>query len=275
MRTSLTAVAVLGLGVWLAGCAGSNAPGGGDLDGGDDDSMDGGAPDGFVFVDAAVPADAAPRLPFGEACTSPNQCDSDICVFSGVGGVCSQLCNPPDCPDGFGCYAVLGGVDPGVVSEICVPDSNRLCSPCNDSSECSGASQDLCVADADGLKSCARDCSTIACPSGYTCSDVSVGGTAFRQCLPSSGACDCDASTQGGTKACTIDTPFGACVGSKSCAGASGWGSCQPPSSTDVPDGSFEDENCDGIDGDVTKGIFVATSGADDSGAASPSRPPA
>jgi hypothetical protein len=265
MRTSLTAVALLGLGMWIAGGCASSTPGG-DLDGGDDDGalFDAG-PDAFVFVDAAILPDGAPGAGFGEACTNRDECDSNICVFSGVGGVCSMLCNPPDCPDGYGCFSVLGGVDPGVVAQICVPDSDRLCSPCSDSSECATAAQDLCVADADGAKWCARDCSTISCPSGYTCSDVTVGAASFKQCLPSSGACDCDDSTQGGTKTCMIATPFGTCLGAKTCAGASGWGACQPPSATDVPDGNFADENCDGIDGDVSKGIFVATTGSDDS----------
>ena len=261
MRTGLTRVAVL-FGLCSVGCASSNGPAG-DADGGlgSDGAIVDSGPDP-TFIDADL-TDAAPRLGFGEPCTSRDQCESRICVFSGISGVCSQVCNPPDCPVGYGCYSVLGGIEPGQLAEICVPESDQLCSPCTDSSECATAAQDLCVADADGLKWCARDCSAISCPGGYTCSDVHVGASTFRQCLPTSGACDCDATSQGSVKACMIPTPFGMCLGSKTCNGAAGWAMCAPPSSLDVPDGNFADENCDGIDGDMQKGIFVATTGDD------------
>ena len=41
-----------------------------------------------------------------------------------------------------------------------------------------------------------------------------------------------------------------------------GWSVCEPPSPTDDPDGNYTDDNCDGIDGDITKGIFVSGAGA-------------
>ena len=37
--------------------------------------------------------------------------------------------------------------------------------------------------------------------------------------------------------------------------------SCQPPATADDPDGTYTDANCDGIDGDVTRGVFVAGGG--------------
>src|SRR5690606_27162794 len=40
---------------------------------------------------------------------------------------------------------------------------------------------------------------------------------------------------------------------------------CSVTSSTDDPDDDFEDENCDGIDGDLTKAVFVSPSGSDSS----------
>ncbi len=53
------------------------------------------------------------------------------------------------------------------------------------------------------------------------------------------------------------------CSGTKTCKGATGWGKCKAGSTADIPDGKYKDENCDGIDGELTKGIFVATSGSD------------
>ena len=32
-----------------------------------------------------------------------------------------------------------------------------------------------------------------------------------------------------------------------------------PPATSDVPDGNYADDNCDGIDGDLDDGVFVAT----------------
>jgi hypothetical protein len=247
----------------LGGCAGGAASGGEDASVG----VEADAPmaiDARIVIDADL-TDAPPKKGFGETCVSKAECESSICVFSGLSGVCSAVCNPPDCPAGFGCYSVLGGIDPGVVSEICVPENDQLCSPCTDSTECSGASQDLCLADADGQKYCARDCTAVSCPSGYSCSTVTVGTNSYKQCLPTSGACDCKAGGMtGATKPCAIPTPFGMCTGAKTCGGTTGWGQCQPPSMTDVPDGAYADENCDGIDGTYATGIFVAADGLDD-----------
>ena len=48
-------------------------------------------------------------------------------------------------------------------------------------------------------------------------------------------------------------------------AASTGWGACQPPSPNDVPDPGYVDSNCDGIDGDASKGIFVAGGGTNSS----------
>jgi hypothetical protein len=250
----------------LAGCASADTPGsdGDPSDENDSDPIDGGSGfvDSAVVADAMV-ADASPLKDFGEMCGDRAECESDICVFSGAEGVCSRLC-PPECPKGYGCYAVLGGVEPGVVSMICVPDTDQLCTACGVSSECGVVAQNLCVADADQNSFCARDCSTISCPAGYTCEDVVEGDTTFRQCLPASGYCDCGADQVGTEKDCSIATPFGMCLGAKQCLGASGWGTCAPPSPSDTPDGDYIDDNCDGIDGTYAAGIFVSTvQGAD------------
>src|SRR5439155_9453984 len=91
---------------------------------------------------------------------------------------------------------------------------------------------------------------------------VSDMGT-FKQCVPTSGSCDCDASKAGTMINCPITTPFGTCTGTRTCNGAAGWSmTCAPPSANDAPDDNYKDDNCDGIDGDVTKGIFVATTPA-------------
>ena len=213
--------------------------------------------------DAQVVIDSvdAPNKGFGEPCTDGDQCASDICILVSTGGICSDLCG--DCPDGYGCFGVLGAIDPNQVSYVCVPITSQLCSPCQADTECTQIGMDKCLTQATGRSYCARECSTVSCPSGYDCVDQSINGTIYKECVPHSGACDCNTAMQNGaTDACTIMTPLGtACAGTSTCGGTAGWGTCQPPSQIDAPDASYGDENCDGIDGDITKAIFVAGGG--------------
>ncbi len=215
-------------------------------------------------LDAGVDAPTdAPRKGFGAPCLDKDECESEICLHVGTGGRCTQVCSGGDCPESWGCFGVIGAIEPGTVDEVCVPVTEQLCSPCAMDAECTQIGADRCLSYPDGKQFCGRDCSTVGCPTGFACTDLTIGGLATKQCVPTSGACDCDASNMGATEACTIMTPFmTACAGTRTCAGATGWGSCAPPAMTDSPDGSYQDANCDGIDGEVTRGIFVAGAGA-------------
>jgi hypothetical protein len=214
-------------------------------------------------VDAGLPGEAsvdgAPKRGFGEECTDRDQCESDLCVHVGTSGVCTMTCG--ECPDGWGCLGVTGVDIDGQVTFVCVPESNQLCTPCTQHSECSYVGMDLCVAYDDGDKYCSRSCETVTCPTGYDCETINVGGTNYEQCMPASGACDCSATNPGQMQPCNIVTPFGVCIGAQTCGGASGWGACEPPSPVDDPDAGYEDSNCDGIDGDMERAIFVAGGG--------------
>ncbi len=208
--------------------------------------------------------DAAPGLGFGEPCTDRSQCESNICIVVGIGGRCSDLCQGGDCPEGFGCLGVLDSVEVGQVDEVCVPISDQICSPCTAHSECTLIGMDLCIADPDGDSYCSRDCSAVSCPTGYACETVDIGGGDFEQCVPTSGWCDCTADVMPGPETCQIMTPFATlCTGARTCLGATGWSGCGPLTPDDDPDGSFIDADCDGIDGDVGRGIFVSTLGID------------
>jgi hypothetical protein len=217
--------------------------------------------DAGVTVDA-IPIDAVPGKAFGEPCLGNSECESDVCIFVGTGGRCTRLCND-DCPTEWGCFGVIDVIDPGQVDNVCVPVVDQLCSPCTGDGECTQIGMDRCLTYPDGDQYCSRDCRTVNCPTGYACTDMVIGGTAVKQCVPNSGACDCSAANMGMMESCSIMTPFGTtCAGMRTCQGATGWGGCQPPATTDDPDGSYQDANCDGIDGDVTRGIFVAGGGA-------------
>ncbi|HUH01855.1 MAG TPA: hypothetical protein VML75_07650, partial [Kofleriaceae bacterium] len=88
-------------------------------------------PDGSVNVDGGDPLadagpdidagpDAAPRAGFGEPCLDKSDCQSNICMFVNTGGICTELCVGGSCPPEFGCFGVLGVIDPGSVSDVCV-----------------------------------------------------------------------------------------------------------------------------------------------------------
>ncbi len=218
-----------------------------------------------VDVDAGTvdaPIDAALKG-FGEPCLDKHECASDICILVGTGGRCTTTCSGGDCPSDWGCFGVIGAIEPGNVDEVCVPVTDQLCSPCAMDSECTQIGVDRCLPYPDDKHFCGRDCRTVGCPTGFACNDMVIAGMQTRQCVPTSGACDCQAANQGMTEGCTIMTPFQtACAGTRTCGGGAGWGTCAPPSTTDIPDGMFADANCDGIDGDVSRGIFVAGGGA-------------
>jgi hypothetical protein len=250
----------------LFGCASADVPshcGGGSCDlstgvGGNGEDVD------MAELPLPMPDLANGLAGFGDSCNDNKDCKSGICISTGTGGVCTDVCANMPCPPGYGCLGVTGQIDPGTVTYICVPNSKQLCTPCANDGECSVGGHDLCLPTPVGGHFCGRDCSKISCPSGFDCKDVAVGDMGnFKQCVPTSGSCDCDASKAGMMVACDITTPFGTCKGTRTCNGASGWSTtCAPPSGTDVPDDNYTDDNCDGIDGDVTKGIFVAKAAA-------------
>jgi hypothetical protein len=215
-------------------------------------------------VDAAIAVDAGPDGPplhgFGEPCGDRHDCDSNLCILVGTSGSCTKLCG--DCPDGWGCVGVVGVDVDGQTSFVCVPSSTQLCTTCTQDTECTLIGMDKCVTYPDGDKYCSQDCSTVGCPTGYGCQTVDIGGASFRQCIPSSGACDCTAANPGAMQPCNIMTPFNVCLGAETCGGATGWSTCAPPSATDDPDDGFVDSNCDGIDGDIARAIFVSGAGA-------------
>jgi len=241
----------------VSACASSApAPTGKDIGAGGVDLSDTGGQ-----IDLGIPDLVMPDMKkggFGDPCTDPSQCETNICILTGKGGVCTDFCPAIGCPAMWGCYDVLGAIDPGQTSRVCVPETNVLCTPCSTNTECGAPSGvDKCLTYPSG-KFCGRDCSRISCPPTYTCQNVDDGtGTMTQQCVPSNNACDCNASSSGRMIACTINTPNGACTGMQTCMGAGGWGSCMPPSSTDKPDLNLKDDNCDGIDGTEANAIFV------------------
>ncbi|MGE3765063.1 MAG: hypothetical protein AB7L94_22580 [Kofleriaceae bacterium] len=217
-----------------------------------------------AMPEADAPIDAPPGHEFGEPCTDNDDCESLLCILVGTSGQCTRTCSN-DCPQGYGCVGVDGIAIDGEITFVCVPQSSQLCTTCTMDSECTLIGMDKCVTYPDGDRACARDCSVVGCPTGFDCENVVIDNVNYKQCMASSGACDCTAANTGATQQCNITTPWNVCLGTQTCAGATGWETCAPPSATDDPDATYTDQNCDGIDGDMTKGIFVSGAGSNSS----------
>jgi hypothetical protein len=231
----------------------------------------------------------------GDFCTNARKCVSNKCAV--VGGV-------PACDDGIacttdGCDSVAGACTHTVDDRAC--PTGKFCDPksnCVDVLPCLGDGDTVCerlnddackgtfLCNATSLK-CERGpapsclapdaCTPTTCtgtPTKYTCgvgvgpdytSDVSNCGGCGKVCPPRTNATAVCASSAcaWGCNAGWVDlngdvsVPLG--TASNGC-------ECQKVSAIDKPDLGFVDENCDGIDGDVTKAIFVSLSGNDTTG---------
>ncbi|NUN14875.1 MAG: hypothetical protein HUU55_14700, partial [Myxococcales bacterium] len=185
---------------------------------------------------------------FGASCDSDDDCLSQKCVESYVGSVCSSLC-VDTCPPGWECAQ-----DPtaqGAVSYVCFPRYQKLCFPCLDNSDCVGGSNTgghKCVSFGPDGSFCGGDCSQSECPVGFSCTQVtdSLGSTS-RQCIPNSGECPCSAPAKANSAStsCYHETPFGKCMGTRTCTEL-GLTRCDALEPTfDECDG--RDNNCNGI----------------------------
>ena len=171
---------------------------------------------------------------FGAPCLSNTDCESGLCVEGVEGFICTTPCLE-DCPEGWVCRGILVG--PDLVS-LCVPIGANLCKPCKLDLQCGDG---LCMAIGDGLF-CGRDCQSEDCPAGYQCELVQRGDGTASQCLPVSGACDCNVTSQGYEKPCVVQSEYGTCLGLETCDMDLGWIGC----SALVP----SPEECNGVDDD-------------------------
>jgi hypothetical protein len=250
--------------------------------------------DGFVKFDTVAPPEVGPAP--GE-CTGAVKgaecgCDFNADCFSGwcipidtgpFASVCTQVCGGPvTCPEGWSCTPVVG---PGDQVSICVPPVVVLCQECSENLDCGGPA-DLCLDLSDG-RQCGLDCGpgTEPCPAAYECKDVpGPGGGTAKQCVPKSGACTCDETVDFQTdpincgkckRSCEFPDAIAGCEGGVCTIDGCHEGfadldevldngceyACTKTSDIDLPDAAGIDSNCDGIDGDAARGVFVAQYG--------------
>ncbi|MDF1563521.1 MAG: hypothetical protein P1V51_10785 [Deltaproteobacteria bacterium] len=71
-------------------------------------------------------------------------------------------------------------------------DDGRLCAPCADDDDCrmGGTGDRLCIVNVGSTETfCGSDCTTDACPLGFSCIDVEAFGVVHKQCVPTRGSC--------------------------------------------------------------------------------------
>ncbi len=174
--------------------------------------------------------------PFGCPCDDNKECLGGFCVEGPQGFVCTNECFE-ECPEGWHCKGITGfGAD---LVFLCVPESKKLCYPCEKDSQCGGG---LCI-QMEGVGYCTFGCDTAnPCPGTFGCTNVDHDGAQTAVCMPDSGSCECTSQTGGQMRPCSIDNAFGSCLGFELCDPQVGWVDC---SAADP-----EEEVCDGQDND-------------------------
>lgn len=235
--------------------------------------------------------------PFFCPCDVNTQCESNYCIAvdeAEVARRCSRTCQD-SCPNGWECKGIGGVGDPVF---ICQPPIDTLCDPCEQDSDCQAVGA-KCITFEDG-KYCGRDCQNAegACPAGYTCGEIlnSDGQIEAYQCVRTSGSCNCPDGTDYTSDPANCGFCGNACVfanGIPGCANEvcfldgcdDAWKDlnevesdgceyrCTYQSDDDWPDASCTsenecDQNCDGIDGDYLRAVFVAPYGTPDASGA-------
>ncbi len=196
------------------------------------DADDGSAGDVSPDTRAACPAVS------GCDCEVASECASGLCVQTGDGGRCTDVCADGECPKGWSCEGQKGGVDGAL---FCIPDAGLLCRPCetHDACRASGHATAACVDYGDGGAFCGVPCAGDAdCPAGNVCRDAKgIEGGPVKQCVVAGagptglGVCDCPtvSAAKGHTTLCWLTDGQGVqqrrCKGRRIC-GPDGLGAC-------------------------------------------------
>ena len=199
---------------------------------------------------------------FGWPCAENDECDSDFCIPTPSGKVCTKTC-VDSCPKNWQCKQA-GTDDP---TFICVPKFVLLCRPCSSHGDCgqigTEQGQAKCVPNAvqgsDFVNGsfCGAPCAGDSdCPTDFECKSVSLPDeVTTSQCLPKGGECTCSKAEVDLklSTACWRANQFGKCEGKRTCT-KDGLTLCNVNEpSAEVCDG--EDNNCDGkIDEDGAVG---------------------
>ncbi len=199
-------------------------------------------------------------------CEDFTECTRDSCLTAT--DACQHIPDDTACPEGFGCYVGVGcaTAPPCEFDADCASDGNY----CNGVEVCV---EHLCVSP--DMRNCGDDdtCSADECVETagmcmhtayeHLTDPLHCGPTGSNDCL----VCPVPPATGHATATCEDGECKFICE--------EGWfdrngleadfceSNCSPSTDIDVPDDAFADINCDGIDGDIARAIFVSTTGAD------------
>jgi len=205
--------------------------------------------DSFTDEDFALTTpDGAQVTGVGQSCGS-GVCDggTTVCNVAGDGISCPSLSAIGD--------EVCDGQDNDCDGETDAQDGSLTLVPCDDQDgECDGAMRVASLCFGGSWHSCGA--------AQYT---AAGGDWEADETLCDGKDNDCDGQTDNGLTGPLNANQNGACSGTRQrCSAGGGWvddySSVSGYQQHETPDGAFFDENCDGIDGNVATGIFVAPS---------------
>ncbi len=166
-------------------------------------------------------------------------------------GTCNNDCSEK-IANGTGRCEVVDGASPVCVVAACDPDYVELnrfqcalppdvsCLPCASGDECYDGS---CIT-LDEQQVCVVPCGDSgSCQEGYSCQQVDGAD----RCVPVTGSCLCNPTTDGQVRTCVRASVSGTCYGQETCDAALGWVGC----TARVP----AEETCNGVDDDCSSGI--------------------
>ena len=206
--------------------------------------------------------------PPGE-CAPGSACDgTGTCLLNDGGGCAADAdCLSGHCADGFCCDTACSGLcvqcdKPGAAG-TCVmvapgndPHDDCPADPaasCGRNGVCSGSG--TCALIGAGTMCAPASCAALSamnfpdyCDGGGNCVDFGIAACDPYTCASAPGEC---------RTSCTTNSE---CVAGAFCLGGSCI-YCTP--SPDIPDLAFVDANCDGIDGDISRSVFVSLTGND------------
>jgi hypothetical protein len=248
----------------LAACASSDSPGNGSVDAGSQScNSTADCEDDGIFCNGGVVCREHECLPSEPpSCGDGINCTVDMCSEELLG--CVNVPHDELCEEGLACLDAEGcGVPPACEFSTDCLDDAFLCNGVPDCVDAECVSTPLDCADTD-------DCTADGCTEGIGCENIPYDHlTDVDHCTDACTPCPEPTLAQVNVeRVCDQGVCGFVCLSGYWDVNNNLADGCEiacpndPTTTLDVPDDGFEDQNCDGIDGTVSDGIFVSESGS-------------